>query len=119
MNYEQYPFGNPAYKGCGDTNCVINPPSGQGTNAGCQCRATVLRAYIRDMRADTERCMAETKTHDHSVLIAALRECRTQIDNDIDDKHPADAHPRYAAINAMEKRDNPARVALKEVGEYD
>ncbi len=43
---------DPLRDGCGAHGCVIKKPTGQGTNGGCMCKPSVLRAKVRELRKE-------------------------------------------------------------------
>lgn len=61
--------GSPWATGCGDHDCVIQKPTGQGTNSGCHCPATKLRNYIRQ-----SRCMAAQSSSGMTIELKSIDE---------------------------------------------
>ena len=41
----------PELVGCGDHSCVVAPPKGTGTNAGCRCGERELRRAVQALKA--------------------------------------------------------------------
>lgn len=47
--------------GCGDNSCVIQRPSGMGTNGGCCCDERTLRRAVMILRAELDLVKARAE----------------------------------------------------------
>lgn len=88
--------------GCSNHGCVIYKPKGMGTNGGCNCSASKLRAYVRDLKAKVveqgmtisrltfENTQLVSHTEEQGRLhriITALEKDNARLDEEMDKMH--------------------------------
>ncbi len=61
--------------GCGNHYCLINPPTGMGTNGPCTCfrNSVTVQRYVYQTRKEIERLEAlSSKRKPSDILIASM-----------------------------------------------